>query len=109
MQSMRPQELAQRLAEQGQEPDGLVVLDVRQPEELAICQLEGVVSIPLGELTQRYEELDPEAELVCVCHHGMRSARAAGFLMQMGFTRVWNLTGGMDAWSAEVDPSVARY
>lgn len=105
MKAMRPQELAERLAA----GDNLVVLDVRQPEELAICRLDGVVSIPLGELTRRYEELDPAGEVVCVCHHGVRSARAAGFLQQMGFSKVWNLTGGMDAWAVEVDPKVARY
>ncbi|HPF15790.1 MAG: sulfurtransferase [Planctomycetes bacterium] len=105
MKPLRPSELAERL----QRGDKLVLLDVRQPGELEICCLPQVVAIPLGELTARYQELDPEAEIVCICHHGIRSARAAGFLAQVGFERIHNLTGGIDAWACEVDPKMARY
>ena len=105
MHPIRPSALAERL----QNGDDLVLLDVRQPEELAICQLPGVTAIPLNELSTRHVELDPDAEIVCICHHGIRSAHAAGFLAQLGFEHLWNLSGGMEAWAAEVDPKMARY
>ena len=103
--SITPSELAERL----QRGDELVLLDVREPDELAICQIEGIVSIPLGELGVRVTELDPEREIVCICHHGMRSASAAMALEQFDFGRVLNLTGGVDRWATEVDPSMRRY
>ncbi|MGD2019015.1 MAG: rhodanese-like domain-containing protein [Planctomycetota bacterium] len=89
--------------------DELVLLDVRQPEELEICALPGVTHIPLGELSVRHHELDPEAETVCICHHGIRSANAAAGLASVGFERLLNLTGGVERWARDVDPSMARY
>lgn len=100
-----PAQLAERLA-RGDRP---VLLDVRQPEELEICRLDDVVHIPLDELSSRAQELDPEAEIVCICHHGMRSASAAAFLESRDFGRLVNLTGGMEAWASQVDPAMARY
>jgi len=89
--------------------DSLVLLDVRQPEEVEICSIEGAINIPLDQLPSRCAELDPEAEIVCICHHGMRSANAAAFLMERDFGRLINLTGGIDGWAASVDPDMARY
>ena len=89
--------------------DELVLLDVRQPEELEICALPGVTHIPLGELSVRHHELDPEAETVCICHHGIRSANAAAGLASVGFERPLNLPGGGERWARDVDPSMARY
>src|SRR5690606_10018329 len=86
-----------------------LVLDVREHEEVAIASLPGAVHIPMQEIPARLGELDPEREIVVVCHHGMRSAHVAGFLEHQGFTRVMNLTGGIDAWSLFVDPTVPRY
>ncbi len=103
--SLEPRDLAARLARGG----APLLLDVREDEELALCALPGVIHIPLGELTRRWEELDPAAEVVCICHHGIRSARAAAFLERAGFERVWNLAGGVERWALEVDPSMARY
>lgn len=100
-----PKDLAARL-ESGDRP---ILLDVRQPEELAIVKLDGVTHIPLDELTTRTDELEPDAEIVCICHHGMRSMSAAAFLESRDFTKVINLTGGMDAWATEVDPKLPRY
>ncbi len=105
MKPLRPLELNEQLAKNAD----WVLLDVRQPEELAICQLPGVLAIPLSELSQRHTELDPDATIVCICHHGIRSAHAAGFLAQLGFENLWNLSGGMDAWANDVDPKMARY
>jgi adenylyltransferase/sulfurtransferase len=67
------------------------------------------VLIPLGELPDRVGELDPTAPVVVYCHHGVRSARALEVLENAGFTRARHLTGGIDAWSAKVDPDVPRY
>ncbi|QDV08637.1 putative adenylyltransferase/sulfurtransferase MoeZ [Planctomycetes bacterium Poly30] len=101
-----PKELAARL-ERG---DELVLLDVREPGEVAICALPGILHIPLGELSVRLTELDLDAETVCICHHGIRSAHAAAALQQIGFDgQLWNLSGGMDRWSTDVDPSARRY
>jgi rhodanese-related sulfurtransferase len=89
--------------------EDLVLLDVREDQELAICRIEGALHIPLGELTARWQELDPERPTVCICHHGMRSAQAAQFLLGRDFDRLYNLSGGVDAWAARVDPGMARY
>jgi adenylyltransferase/sulfurtransferase len=85
------------------------LLDVRTPMEHAIARVEGARLLPLNELPQRFEELDPEADLVVMCHHGIRSAQAVAFLRDKGFARVRNLAGGIDAWSRDVDDSVPRY
>ena len=87
----------------------LVLLDVREPEELMLARLPGALHIPMGEVPGRLHELDPDTEIVVVCHHGIRSASVAQFLAQRDFARVVNLAGGIDAWSAAVDPSVSRY
>ncbi|HVN86900.1 MAG TPA: rhodanese-like domain-containing protein [Candidatus Binatia bacterium] len=100
-----PSDLKRRL-EHG---DDVVILDVREPEELAIARLDGAVHIPMGEIAGRLHELDPDKEVVVICHHGIRSAQVAGFLAQRDFARVVNLTGGIDAWSCTVDPRVPRY
>jgi rhodanese-related sulfurtransferase len=86
-----------------------VVLDVREPWEITTAQIAGSTSIPMQQIPARSEELDDDAEIVCVCHHGMRSAQVAMFLESRGFTKLYNLQGGIDAWSRDVDPSVPRY
>lgn len=85
------------------------LLDVREPHELEICQLDGVVNVPLATLPQALETLPKEAEIVAICHHGARSARAVAFLQSNGFTGATNLVGGMHAWAQEIDPSMATY
>lgn len=105
MQTLTPRELAERLAS-GEE---LSLLDVREREELEICRLEGALHIPLGELAARVGELDPERPVVCICHHGLRSASVAGLLESREFEGVYNLTGGLDRWACDVDPDMARY
>ncbi|CAB3760408.1 rhodanese-like domain-containing protein [Paraburkholderia humisilvae] len=86
-----------------------VVLDVREPWEIETAKIAGSVSIPMREIPARSEELDDEAPIVCVCHHGARSAQVAMFLESRGHTNVFNLQGGIDAWSRQVDPSVPTY
>jgi rhodanese-related sulfurtransferase len=100
-----PRELADRL----EGPAAPTVLDVREPEEIAIAALPGALAIPMGDVPQRFGELPRDAEIVVVCHHGVRSARVASFLAAQGFSSVANLRGGIDAWSLDVDPSVPRY
>lgn len=89
--------------------DKLIVLDVREPEEIAIAPFPDALHIPMGDIPSRLTELDREAEWVVVCHHGVRSAQVAIYLAHMGFARVSNLTGGIDAWSLTADPSTPRY
>ncbi|WDD93221.1 sulfurtransferase [Burkholderia sp. FERM BP-3421] len=86
-----------------------VVLDVREPWEIETARIANSVSIPMQQIPARSEELDDDAEIVCVCHHGMRSAQVAMFLASRGYTKLYNLQGGIDAWSRDVDPSVPRY
>jgi adenylyltransferase/sulfurtransferase len=87
----------------------VTVLDVRNPPEHEICRLDGARLIPLRELPGRVGELDPAATVVVHCHFGPRSSRAVAFLRGQGFARAYNLAGGIDAWSVEIDPAVPRY
>ena len=89
----------------------VVLIDVRQPEEYAIARLPNSQLIPLGELSQRVDEISvPEgASLVVYCHHGVRSLSGAGLLSQAGLGDVYSLVGGLDAWSRLIDASIPRY
>lgn len=85
-----------------------VLLDVREPHEVEICNLGGTV-IPLGSLAERIEELDRDAHLVVHCRSGGRSAKAVEMLRSAGFANAWNVNGGMLAWIDRIDPSLTRY
>ena len=89
------------------------VLDVREPSELrtASIQPDGfeLITIPMSVIPPRLSELDPEQPIACLCHHGARSMQVAAFLKARGFKHVANIAGGINAWSAEVDPNVPRY
>jgi len=85
------------------------LLDVREPQEWALCRLAGATHIPMGVVPVRSNELDPSRTLVVYCHHGHRSAQVKHHLLRQGFSDVRNLTGGIDAWSREIDPTVPRY
>lgn len=87
-----------------------VLLDVREPWEVATAQIAGSKSIPMGEIPARaFQELDPDAHIITICHAGVRSMNVALWLRNMGFDKVQSLSGGIDSWSREVDPSVPRY
>jgi len=88
--------------------DELYILDVREPHEYQICNLNGHL-LPLGELPRRVHELDSSREIVAHCRSGKRSAEAVDFLRKAGFRKIYNLRGGILAWSDEVDPSVPKY
>ena len=100
-----PRELAARM----QRGDPLDVIDVREPYEWRIGRIEGARMIPLGRIGASMAELPRDREIVLYCHHGVRSLAAAEFLASQGFDGIWNLAGGIDRWSAEVDPSVPTY
>jgi rhodanese-related sulfurtransferase len=100
---------AKELQNKLQEPNELVLLDVREPSEFAYASIAGSVLIPLNQIPQRLSELDPQREIVVICHHGMRSMQAANYLDRSGFTQIFNLQGGIDAWSLECDSAVQRY
>ena len=87
----------------------IFLLDVREPHEYSMAKIEGSVLIPLGELPTSLNKLNSNDEIVALCHRGMRSADAVGFLMQQGFSNGKNLIGGIDAWSLEIDSEVPRY
>jgi adenylyltransferase/sulfurtransferase len=102
---IQPRSLAAHLAA-GLTP---TLLDVREPYEWAIARLPDARLVPLDALPDAVHTLDPSAELIVYCHHGMRSAAAVAWLRSQGFRRARNLTGGIDRWSREVDPSTRRY
>jgi adenylyltransferase/sulfurtransferase len=101
---IEPRELSARL----RRGDDVFILDVREPHEYQICNLRGHL-IPLGELPRRAHELDSSREIVAHCRSGKRSAEAVEFLRKAGFRKIWNLKGGILAWSDQVDPSVPKY
>ncbi len=90
-----------------------VVLDVREPRELQLASVQAdgfeLVTIPMGVIPPRLNELDPARPIACLCHHGARSMQVASFLQASGFAHVANIAGGINAWSTELDPSIARY
>jgi sulfur-carrier protein adenylyltransferase/sulfurtransferase len=88
---------------------GFTLIDVREPYEYQICRIPGSILIPLGELARRLNELDRDADIVCQCKMGGRSQTAVDLLRKNGFTRVRNMTGGILAWSDQVDPSIPKY
>jgi Rhodanese-related sulfurtransferase len=106
MQEITATELKRRL-DAGED---IQLIDVRQPNEHAYAKIEGAKLIPLSELMNRLDEIDPSKETVVHCHLGGRSARAIDALQRAGFKgKLLNLKGGITAWSDEVDPSVPKY
>ena len=107
-----PQQLTvQELAEKLESEESLLLLDVRQEWEHQTARLPNSLLIPLDQLMARVEEIQPEPEqpLVIYCHHGLRSQSAAHLLEHLGYQNVYNLQGGIDAWSLLVDPTLPRY
>jgi rhodanese-related sulfurtransferase len=97
------------LARWKQEGKSFVLLDVREANECAIARIEGALWIPIGQIVQRINELDPASTIAVLCHHGGRSERVAAFLSARGFAHVFNVEGGIDAYAARIEPSLARY
>ena len=104
-QTITPKEFGERLRE-GRD---LLLVDVREPDEYELARVEGARLLPLSLFNEWAPSLDPERETVFICHHGIRSAQVCAFLARQGFRKLYNLAGGIDRWSTEVDPSVPRY
>ncbi len=109
---VRPSELAQWL-DSVRAHGTPVVLDVREPFELQLASVQAdgftLLTIPMAAIPPRLAELDPQQPIACLCHHGARSMQVAYFLKGRGFDHVANIAGGINAWSAELDPTIARY
>jgi rhodanese-related sulfurtransferase len=87
----------------------LLLVDVREPWETEICRIEGAQLISMGSIPANLQALDTDDEVVCYCHHGMRSLDVAVWLRGQGVERAKSLAGGIERWSLEVDPQVPRY
>jgi rhodanese-related sulfurtransferase len=90
-----------------------LLLDVREPWEFEVAAIRvagaTTLNLPMHLVPLRLAELDPAQPILCICHHGMRSAQVVAFLERSGYDSVYNLAGGIDAWSTKVDPAVPRY
>jgi rhodanese-related sulfurtransferase len=104
------EELAQRLSA---DESGIQLVDVREPQELAIANIEGFVNLPLSEFAEWGDQVptlfNPQAETLVLCHHGIRSAQMCQWLIAQGFTNVKNVAGGINAYSTLVDSSIPQY
>lgn len=115
MESIHPAQIDQWIAHaRAQSPDAQpIVLDVREPWELQTASVKAdgfaLVAMPMRSVPARYLELDRSQPIACLCHHGARSAQVAHFLANHGFEQVVNIHGGINAWSAQRDPSVPLY
>jgi rhodanese-related sulfurtransferase len=89
--------------------DKLLLVDVREPWEYQACRIEGAKLIPLGSLPANVNLLLEADDVICYCHHGMRSLDAATWLRFQGVEKAKSLAGGIERWSVEVDPSIPRY
>ncbi len=107
MQQMTAPELAAWLADPAR-PRPLL-LDVRENWEYALGHIDGSTHIPMNTIPARIEELDEDAEIVCICHHGARSMSVGAFLERNGFEKITNLTGGVHAWAVQVDSAMPKY
>lgn len=87
----------------------IVLLDVREPWEYDIAHIEPSILIPMNTIPDKLETLEKSKKIVCICHHGVRSYQVATYLEAEGFSDVMNLTGGIHAWSLEVDSSIKQY
>ena len=106
-----PEMTVTELKERLDRGDQLTIIDVREPFEWDIGNLgsHGARLIPLGEIEDRADEIDPNDEVVLQCRSGARSAQALSILREKGYSRLWNLKGGILAWADQVDPSIPRY
>lgn len=100
-----PREVKQRL-DRGEK---ITLVDVREPQEHVICHIDGAVLIPMGTIPANLQKLDTDEDVICFCHHGMRSLDVANWLRTQGVSSAKSMAGGIDRWSVEVDPKVPRY
>ena len=90
--------------------DSFTLLDVREPWEFETARITGAKLMPMGDVPSRaHQELDPDAHIVVLCHHGVRSMNVTVWLRQQGFEKVQSMRGGIDGWARTVDPKVPLY
>jgi rhodanese-related sulfurtransferase len=89
--------------------DEVLLVDVREPWETQLCRIDGAVLMPMGTVPANVQKLDVDGEVICYCHHGVRSLEVAVWLRSHGVERARSMTGGIDRWSSEIDPRVPRY
>jgi rhodanese-related sulfurtransferase len=104
MLNLNPPELVQHLTQ-----NSPLLLDVREPWEWEKCHLNEARLLPMGEILNHIDTLDKSQEIVIICHHGVRSMQVARYFESIGFERLINLKGGIDAWAKTVDKSMATY
>ena len=100
-----PSDLKQRM-DRG---DKVLLVDVREPSEYEICRIEGAQLIPMRTIPANLQSLDIDEDVICYCHHGMRSMDVTVWLRNQGVPNAKSLAGGIDRWSLEIDPKVPRY
>jgi rhodanese-related sulfurtransferase len=100
-----PAEIKQRM-DRGEK---LLLVDVREPWEFEVCRIEGAKLIPMGSVPANLQALDTDEDVICYCHHGMRSLDVAVWLRGQGVASAKSLAGGIERWSQEIDPAVPRY
>ncbi|MFI5058625.1 MAG: rhodanese-like domain-containing protein [Candidatus Acidiferrales bacterium] len=100
-----PAEMKERLDRGG----NFLLVDVREPWEYELCRIDGAKLIPMGSIPENLQALDVDEDVVCYCHHGMRSLDVAVWLRGQGVQRAKSLAGGIERWSLEIDPRVPRY
>jgi rhodanese-related sulfurtransferase len=107
---LEPEISVQAFSQLRQQPDAPILLDVREPWEHQTASLPNSLLMPMGEVASRaHTELDPDAPIVVLCHHGARSLSVTMWLRNQGFEQVQSLAGGIDAWSRTIDPTIPRY
>ncbi len=107
---LEPEISAEAFAQRLQQPNPPVLLDVREPWEFEIASLPNSLLMPMGEVTSRaHRELDPDAPIVVLCHHGARSLNVTMWLRNQGFDHAQSLAGGIDYWSRAIDPAIPLY
>lgn len=104
-QTILPDELAARLEKE----EKINLIDVREPWEHEMASIEQARLLPLTRFQEWIDDLKPDQEIIVMCHHGIRSANVCLFLARQGFEKVFNLEGGIDLWSKEVDSKIPRY
>jgi rhodanese-related sulfurtransferase len=105
MKQITPEELKSYM-DAGNTPD---LLDVRETWEYEICHIDDSINISMSEVPTRISEINPEQDIVVICHHGVRSMQVASYLKAQGYTNVSNLAGGIDAWARTVEPVMTQY
>jgi rhodanese-related sulfurtransferase len=107
---LEPEITAEAFSKLREQPNAPLLLDVREPWEFQTASLPNSVLIPMGEIPSRaHAELDPDAPIVVLCHHGARSLSVTMWLRNQGFEHAQSLAGGIDAWSRTIDPTIPRY